>query len=835
MRSKNFNAVLLLTLVIASLLAPAVLTISLLPVSSVSASSSSDPLSYENVLRGKITANNIDQAGDKPWHDYPVGSQPPIMIASKVGNGGVVAAGIVPTCRTSPTPGWNYSDVPLTQHLDVLFDKAFQWMKSGATKVLWYEGPASFPVYNTRALCSGLVASLENKGYTVDGSTADITSSLLSSYDILVIPQLQIPNPDNFPDSAVQAIDNFVEGGGGLFIMDGSDFGGHNYYKVHNKILVSLGFTYFFQDDQVSDSTNNWHTSDFRPIVDVDTTTGSIGSAYQAATGTAEIGIYSVCSMALGGPGISLSVLPDYQLGMPGDTLKYRIKISDPYNPGAMDLTVDLSAGDTNGWNKTFDNTSLLIHVTENKYTTLNVVIPANTPLDNEDTITVTAVAEGYSATQVTFVTAAHVGLRLEPTDDTYVSDQVPDANNFSDNSLRIGKYNQFWQYDYLKFDLSEIPSGISADNIISAKIYLFDYYKYSHGFDVRCCKVDDDLWLDTIVSWTTRPTPGAVLDTTYVDAADYDSAVAYSWDVTSYVKQEFAGDQTASFAMLPPDNLDNSISRAFWPTRWYENRVRPFLQVIYAAAALPPHGVSVSISPGSHSGSPGATLTYTVTVTNTGSLNDNYSLTKSDNSSWSLNLSSSTLSIAAGASGTATLTVTIPSSAASGASDTVTVTATSQTDNTKSSSASCVASCVENVITGKGVQISISPTSSSGKLGKPIDFTVTVTNTGSGTDTFALTATDTKGWGPTLTITSTTLAAGAQRTGIRLSITVPSTASAGDVSTITVTATGTGYDNTATCTATATGGGGGTSMLLYIGIAIVVIVIIAVVIIVLR
>jgi uncharacterized repeat protein (TIGR01451 family) len=836
MKSKNFNAILLLTLVVALLSAPAVLTVSFLPVSPVSALGS-----YDIILTGKATAYNIDQAGDKPWHNYPLGSNPPIMVAKKVDNGAVVAAGIVPTCRTSPTPGWDYSDVPLTQYLDVLFDKSFQWMNSGATKVLWYEGPASFPVYNTAALCSGLVAALhDNHGYTVDHSTADLTSSLLSSYDILVLPQLQIPNPDNFDNSFVQAIDNFVENmGGGLFIMDGSDFGGHNYYKVHNKILQSLGFEYFFQDDQVSDPTNNWNTSDFRPIVDVGTTTG-IGGAYQTAVGTlgSEIGIYSVCSMATAGPGIYLSVLPDYQVGMPGDTLKYRVKISDPYNPSAIDLTVDFSATDTNGWTKTFDNTSLLIHVTENKYTTLNVVIPANTPLDNEDTITVTAVAEGYPTTQVAFITKAHVGLRIEPTDDVYVSDQVTDANYVGENSLRIGKYNQFWQIPYLKFDLSEIPSGISPDNITSAKIYLFDYYKYSHGFDVRCCEVDDDSWLDTIVSWDTRPTPGAVLDTTYVDAADYDSAIAYSWDVTSFVKQEFAGDQTASFAMLPPDDLDNSISRAFWPTRWYESRVHPFLQIIYAAAALPPHGVSVLISPGSQSGSPGATLTYTVTVTNTGSLDDNYSLTKSDTLSWSPSLSSSTLSVAAGASGTATLTVTIPSSAASGASDTVTVTATSQTDNTISGNDTCVASVsVENVVTG--VQVSISPASNSGKTGATLEFTVTVTNTGSSTDTFDLTASDTKSWGPTLSIASTTLSAGASRTGIRLSITIPSTASANDVSTITVTATS--HTNSTitgnnTCRATATGGGGGgTSMLLYVGIAIVVIVIIAVVIIVLR
>jgi hypothetical protein len=409
------------------------------------------------------------------------------------------------------------------------------------------------------------------------------------------------------------------------------------------------------------------------------------------------------------------------------------------------------------------------------------------------------------------------------------VSDQDPEGNYNSENSLRIGRYYQFWQWIYLKFDLSEIPSGISPENITSAKLYLFAYYKYSRGFNVRCCKVDDDSWLDTIVSWNTKPAPGATLDTKYVDATGYDSPVSYYWDVTSFVRQEFAGDKTVSFCMLPPDNLENSVSRAFWPKDWYENRVHPFLQIIYAAGALPPRGVSVSISPGSQNGSPGATLTYTVMVRNTGSLDDNYSLTKSDNSSWSLNLSPSTLSLAAGASGMATLTVTIPSGAENDTRDSVTVTATSQTDNTVSNSASCVAYCIIGgvPVPGKGVQVLISPTSKSGKPGEVLDFSVTVKNTGTITDKFDLTASDTKGWSPTLSITSTTLVAGGQRSGIRLRIQIPGNAADGDSTTIVVTATGTGYENSTTCEATATAGGG-ISLFVYGGIIALVIVIIA-------
>ena len=820
MSIKSFKAALMSTLVLASLLAP---LLALMGTAEAQAT-------YDNILRGAATAYNINQVGNPPWKSYEKGSLPPIMVAQRVGTGGAVAAGIAPTCRNTR---WDGTTNPYP-HLDKLLDAAFQWMKSGATKVLWFQG---YGVYNDTTQCSELVSALDNLGYTVTGNaTTPITSSLLAPYDIVVIPQLQLGSnggdPDLLDNSSVQAIVGFVQGGGGCLIMDGSDFGGHDFPNVQNKILLALGFTMGFQDDQMSDD-NPWGGATYNPIVDVNVTT-PIGTSYQSATGgDTKIGVYSVCTMAPMVPGVGVKVVPDFQAGMPGETIQYSVKVFNPYNPGAVDSTYNLTVTDNAGWSPTISPTSLFVKVNENnKEATLSITIPNGENLGTEDTLVVTAVKSDNADVKDNFVCVAHAGKGVGPVDDTYVSDQDNTANYGDLTHLNVGRYNQYWQYIYLKFDLlGEIPDGA---NITNARLYLFCYYPYGPAIETTCSRVADDSWSELSITWNNKPAPGAALDTESVGIGETNAPPSYSWDVTSFVKNEFAGDKLVSLVLTPPDTLGESNNRGFESKEWpYENRVHPLLSIDYTENRENQHGVSVSISPSSQSGSNGVVLTYTVTVKNTGvGYTDTYTLASTDNAGWTKSLSKTSVGpLSPDASDTVTLSVTIPGTAINSTSDSITVTATCQADVTVSNSASCVA--IVGGVTEKGVQVSISPTSNSGN-GK-LDFTVTVTNTGSSTDTFALTATDTKGWGPTLSITSTTLAENASRTGIRLSITIPNTAANGDSTTMTIKAAGTGYDNSATCTATATGGGGGTSMLLYVGVAVVVIVIIAVVIIVLR
>jgi hypothetical protein len=320
------------------------------------------------VVRGKENAYNINQTGDDPWKWYKAGDYPPVMAARKVGDGAFVAAGVAASfedIEDAEFGRWNdaregYEPNPLP-HLDKLLDVAFQWMKPGATKVLWYEG---YNVYYDTIRSSFLIKALKDLGYDITGdSTEPITADLLAPYDILVIPQLQLV-PE---DADVEAIRSFVEGGGGLFIAEGSDFEALNYYKIQNKILsvlqseLPLEDQLVFQSDEMKDPVNYWFSED-RTILEVDTTT-EIGAAYQAATGKTEIGLYRASTLA---PptlyGVAASIIeteprpsdliendfrPTLATAKPGAEITIVVGVS---NIGKVDDSYTISVVDDLGW-----------------------------------------------------------------------------------------------------------------------------------------------------------------------------------------------------------------------------------------------------------------------------------------------------------------------------------------------------------------------------------------------------------------------------------------------------------------------------------------------------
>jgi uncharacterized repeat protein (TIGR01451 family) len=740
----------------------------------------------EIILRGKDTAFNITQTGAPPWKTYERGTRPVIMVAQRVGEGAAVAAGTVPTCRNGR---WNDDENP-NPHFDKLLDVMFQWMVPGALRVLWYEG---YNVYNDTAQCSDIVEALDALGYVVVGaSTMPITLSLLEGYDILVIPQLQLGDrytggdPDLLPDADVQAIKEFVEGGGGLLIMEGSDFLGYHFSKVQNKILLALGFEYGFQDDQMSEDVNAWDDP-YEPTVDVDVTT-EIGAAYQDATGKTEIGLYSICTLAVMEQGVSVIVLPDYQTGTPGSTLEYTVMVMNPENPAAEEWTYDITVEGTAGWGPTVSPTSVTVPVGENKQTTLRITIPADTPMSTESTLVVTAVARGLPDVSDDFTTLAHAGLRLEPIDDAYVTDEDNFANFGDRYYLNIGRYYEFWQFAYLKFDLAEIPENAV---ITDAKLYLYCYRVYGPPPEIAACEVEDDTWMDLTITWANKPENGPALDVIAVGVGERLSPKSYSWDVTPFVQEQFAGDKVVSLCVRPPDTLPPSVNRSFESREWPVSLVRPFLRVSYTEAL-------VSITPTRQDGLPGETLTYTVTVTNIRDVADTFELSVSDVEGWSLSISPTSISLGVGESGTAELNVTIPEDAVPSTEDEITVTATSAGGEV-SETASCVAHVLEEV--ARGVEVDVSPSAGSTAPGGKLTYTVTITNTGEATDTFTLQVEDVKGWSLNISPTSISLEAGESGTA-ELSVTIPKDAVEGDITTVTVTAAGADYGGSDACTA---------------------------------
>jgi len=354
------------------------------------------------VVSGTATAYNNDTAGLSPLKFYK--SSPPLMAAIRVGAGAVVATGTAATC---PNNTWNDPDNP-DPYFDVLLAKAFQWLKSGATEVLWYEGHG---VYETASMCSQLIAALENLGYSVTarGKTAPdnyITSSLLASYDILVIPQLQLGStgtggdPTLLEDAEVQAIKSFVEGGGGLLIMEGADYGGHSYNKVQNKILRALGTGFYFQDDQVVDDNSKWQATNYWPIVVIDDTT-AIGSAYHAATGKTEIGLVSICSLIMEEAyDVSVRVSSKALLGNAGQVLTFEATI---VNIGTNPDNYTITIGATLGWNPSISLSRISLENGENVKENVLVTVPTNLTAKVTNQITLTAVGDSGAIDNMSF------------------------------------------------------------------------------------------------------------------------------------------------------------------------------------------------------------------------------------------------------------------------------------------------------------------------------------------------------------------------------------------------------------------------------------------------
>ncbi len=109
---------------------------------------------------------------------------------------------------------------------------------------------------------STLIGKIENElGWKVSINTEPITYDRLKGYSILIITN---PSKD-ITDEEAQAIQQFVENGGGLFIL-GESYYGHVYYKSLNKVVGKYGIE--FKDDELMDDDRNTGRSWF-PLVGI--------------------------------------------------------------------------------------------------------------------------------------------------------------------------------------------------------------------------------------------------------------------------------------------------------------------------------------------------------------------------------------------------------------------------------------------------------------------------------------------------------------------------------------------------------------------------------------
>ena len=686
-----------------SLMVPAVSIISILTVGQVSA----NPGPYWNVCRASENAIQLDQTGDPPWHLYEAGDRPPVFVAKEnigAGLGRAVAAGLAWTIRNGywNDDGTGFGRGRITDnHLDVLLDKTFQWMKpdnTGPIKVLWYLG---YETYDDPEVCSDMYDALTAKGYDIGTDNRAFENiENLNDYDILLVLQLQLGapgtggDPDLLPDVDVAAIEDFVEvHGKGLLVADGSDFdpyGIYQFYKVQDKILKAIDFGMYFQNDSLEDPVNKYG-ADWQLKVDVDTN-NPIGSAYYAETGKTVLGFPSPGSLApLPDTKVTITISPGYLEGLPGGTLKpYTVTVT---NMGKLEDNYTLTATDNSGWGLTlsgFDVDNKLENIPgffNSRTVTLSVTIPGDVVPGTVDNITVTATSQENAQVSDSFWVLAIAGRQIRPTiDDSQVLSGQPDRTSGASTFMYVGSENKGMygnERGFLKFDLQGIAS-LENINTQRARLFLYEFtINGTPGDYVELYKVENDNWVEEDINWNNQPGTGDLIGTKTVTEARY----WYSWDVTDYVGDQFQNDpqKFASFCIkAETEGLD-------YPENFsYGFDAKEFSSWAHPRIAIG-RNVWMTIDPEYREGLPGGTVKYTVNVWNMGSVEDNYTLKATDNSGWTPTLSGPLVgvdnrleSIGPGENRTVWLSVDIPVDAENCVeNDNITVTVTSLYDNT--------------------------------------------------------------------------------------------------------------------------------------------------------
>jgi len=314
-----------------------------------------------------------------------------------------------------------------------------------------------------------------------------------------------------------------------------------------------------------------------------------------------------------------------------------------------------------------------------------------------------------------------------------------------------FGEYANGYSRSQLKFDISGIPPG---SGIILAKLWMYRSAADNWDGNVALYRVENQVWGENITAIEFDAqiltdgenhagkfiSPGwDNLDVENQLIVDHGAGHAYSSYRLRWANdnggEPSAGIDDGRFLVIE-SGLDE-LFIIFYSSEY--NGSDPYLEVVY----VPPHVVSVSVSPAYRSGPPGEELSYTVMVANTGNLDDNYVLTVSDNAGWGPTVFPTSLALASGTEGEVTLTVTVPENVAGCTRDNITVIATSQADNTVSDNDSCVA----HIQVVRGVEVLLEPENQLGVIGKNAVITVTVKNIGNIRENFKLENSDDAGW----------------------------------------------------------------------------------------
>ncbi|QIP12979.1 DNRLRE domain-containing protein [Spirosoma aureum] len=158
----------------------------------------------------------------------------------------------------------------------------------------------------------------------------------------------------------------------------------------------------------------------------------------------------------------------------------------------------------------------------------------------------------GSSVSQVINNQSQLIEKGLAPVADTYVSMDAPSSNYGKVTYLHTEKgTNENNHYSFMKFDISSLAYAGQTTNL---RLHIKNTEGSVGNTTWELWKVTNDSWSETGLTWTNKPTLSASLGKRLARIGGL-----VEWDVTDFIKNEYNGDKTVSFALISNGGDDNS------------------------------------------------------------------------------------------------------------------------------------------------------------------------------------------------------------------------------------------------------------------------------------
>jgi hypothetical protein len=539
-----------------------------------------------------------------------------LVAATQVGSGRVVVCGGGGSIGGARPDTWGFLDT---------FINWYKWLDNQNKRtILFYEGHAMYyrvsvpynPYSTSDNSCARWADNMTQRGWTVTYTdNVPITSTLFENNPgIFYLDTIEVGYP--FEASEIEALSNYVRGGGSLWMGAQSDYKSYGYFDNMNWVLDNLQTGIKLQDDEIRDDVNNFGGNFYAPRM------------YLTNHEANDLQNY----------GITVMSDPTYGVGLPGSTLTYKLLLTPT---GIENDNIDLTATSDAGWGYSFSvNPVPVVTGSEGTFDNLTVTIPDNAPYSIQDNITVVATSHHDITKTDNLLVTAYSATWIQPSaDDAQVVENVPTRIYGGSTNMYVGSSTTGYKNErsYLKFDLRQgLPtSNYTVDNIKSAYLYLYCFAGNGYiGKNIQIFQTLDN-WDEEHITWNeNQPAPGTLIATENISQIDN----WYAIDVTAYVKAQYSGDKIVSFCMkaqteglASPDNFSYGFD-----TKEYDD---PTLGTFIVFGVRP-----VASKFFENAGGPGDNVGVRAVVNNRGAVVDNYEVTISTQDGWTISPTSTTL-----------------------------------------------------------------------------------------------------------------------------------------------------------------------------------------------